>query len=79
MATHSSILARKIPWTEEPGGLWSLGLQRVGHECSDLALTTSLWASSRLLILPHYCCHLCRTREGSAMADLCVLALFDNI
>ena len=27
MATHSSILAWKIPWTEEPGGLWSMGLQ----------------------------------------------------
>ena len=31
MATHSSILARKILWTEEPGGLKSMGLQRVGH------------------------------------------------
>ena len=31
MATHSSILAWKFPWTEEPGGLQSLGLQRVGH------------------------------------------------
>ena len=32
MATHSSILAWKIPWTEEPGGLQSTGSQRVGHE-----------------------------------------------
>ena len=32
MATHSRILAWKIPWTEEPGGLWSIGLQRVGHD-----------------------------------------------
>jgi len=31
MATHSSILARKILWTEEPGRLQSKGLQRVGH------------------------------------------------
>ena len=31
MATHSSILAWKIPWTEEPGGLQSMRLQRVGH------------------------------------------------
>ena len=31
MATHSSILACKIPWTEEPGRLQSMGLQRVGH------------------------------------------------
>ena len=32
MATHSSILAWKIPWTEEPGGLQSMGLQTVGHD-----------------------------------------------
>ena len=31
MATHSSILAWRIPWTEEPDGLQSIGLQRVGH------------------------------------------------
>ena len=31
MATHSSILAWKIPWTEKPGGLQSMGSQRVGH------------------------------------------------
>ena len=31
MAIHSSILAWKIPWTEEPGGLQSMGVQRVGH------------------------------------------------
>ena len=31
MATHSSILARRIPWTEEPGGLQSMGLQIIGH------------------------------------------------
>ena len=32
MATHSSILAWKIPWTEEPGGLLSMGSQRIGHD-----------------------------------------------
>ena len=32
MATHSSILAWKIPWTEEPGGLQSMGSPRVGHD-----------------------------------------------
>ena len=31
MATHASILSRRIPWTEEPGGLQSVGLQRVRH------------------------------------------------
>ena len=37
MATHSSILGWRIPWTEEPGGLQPMGSQRVGHDCSDLA------------------------------------------
>ena len=32
MATHSSIRAQRVPWTEEPGGLQSMGLQRVGHD-----------------------------------------------
>ena len=32
MATHSSILAWEAPWTEEPGGLQSRGLQRVSHD-----------------------------------------------
>ena len=32
MATHSNILAWRIPWTEEPGGLQSMGSQRIGHD-----------------------------------------------
>ena len=32
MATHSSLLVWRIPWTEEPGGQQSIGLQRVGHD-----------------------------------------------
>ena len=39
MATHSSILAWRTPWTEEPGGVQSMGSQRVGH---DRATFTSL-------------------------------------
>ena len=42
MATHFSILARKIPWTEEPSGLRSIGSQRVGHDGSN-------WATNQLL------------------------------
>jgi len=37
MATHSSILAWRIPWTEEPGGLQSVESQESGHDWSDLA------------------------------------------
>ena len=32
MATYSSILAWRVPWTEDPGGLQSIGFQRVGHD-----------------------------------------------
>ena len=39
MATHSSILAWRIPWAEEPGGLQFIVSQRVGHGWSDLACT----------------------------------------
>ena len=41
MATHSNILAWRIPWTEEPGRLQSIGLLRVGHDWNDLAHTQS--------------------------------------
>ena len=49
MATHSSILAWRIPWTEEPGGLQSMGLQRVRYDYSDLVrLHTSVTYSIKL-------------------------------
>ena len=41
MATHSSILAWTISWTEETGGLQSMGSHRVGQDCSDLAHTNA--------------------------------------
>ena len=47
MATHSSVLAWRIPGTGEPGGLPSLGLHGVGHDWSDLAA-----AAVRVLLLP---------------------------
>ena len=44
MAAHSSILAWKISWTEEPGGLQSVGSQRVGHD----------WATNTYLLNEEY-------------------------
>ena len=44
-ATHSSTLAWKVPWTEEPGGLQSMGLQRVEHDWAA-SLTHSLTGCS---------------------------------
>ena len=32
LTTHFSLLAQRVPWTEEPGGLWSIGLHRVRHD-----------------------------------------------
>ena len=42
MATHPSILAGKIPWTEEPGGLEPMGLQRVGHDWAGMHIPVFL-------------------------------------
>ena len=39
MAPHSTTVAWKIPWTEEPGGLQSMGLRRVGTQLSDFIFT----------------------------------------
>ena len=43
MATHSSVLAWRIPWIEEPGGLQSMGSRSVGHDWSDLAILLCLF------------------------------------
>ena len=56
MATHSSIFAWEIPWTEEPGGLQSMGAQRVGHNLATkqqqiyLPWDSQSWFSELLLI-----------------------------
>ena len=42
MAIHSSILGWEIPWIEEPGGLQSVGLQRVGHDLATKPPTTTV-------------------------------------
>ena len=44
VATHSSVLAWRIPGTEEPSGLPSMGSHRVGHDCSDLAVAALIYS-----------------------------------
>ena len=56
MAPHSSTLAWKIPWTEEPGRLQSMGSLRVGHDC----------ATSLSLFNPLQCSCLENPRDGEA-------------
>ena len=46
MATHSSTLARRIPWREEPGRLQSMGSQRVGHDRATSLSSVQTWFSS---------------------------------
>ena len=50
MATHSYILAWEIPWTEEPGGLQSMGLQGVGHDSATGHIDTRTINISSTLI-----------------------------
>ena len=54
MATHSSILAWRIPGTGEPGGLPSMGSHRVGHDWSDLAAAAVWSRESQNLTLTYY-------------------------
>ena len=49
MASHSTILAWRIPWTDEPSELQSMGLQRVGHDRTDLACK-----ESEILFIPNF-------------------------
>ena len=46
MAAHFSILAWRIPWTEEPGKLQSMGLQRVGHDRATFTFTKNTFFGS---------------------------------
>ena len=46
MATHSSVLAWRIPGTGEPGGLLSMESHRIGHNCSDLAAAAATYQSA---------------------------------
>ena len=79
MATHSSILAWRIPWTEEPGGLQSMGSQRVRHDWSNLAHGTALhlWTSTppdiQLGSRSNYCLVALPTRKEHDCATLCLI------
>ena len=79
MATHSSILAWRIPWTEEPGRLRSIGSQRVGHDWSDLTLQHELGHTPKLDIpqpTQKKSCVILQTVQGHHMC-FCFLTLQD--
>ena len=68
MATHSSILAWRIPWTEEPDRIQSMGLQRVRQDWSDLACTHTKIRTSQLKR------HIGKSPGGSHTRSSCFLS-----
>ena len=59
MAIHSSVLARRIPWTEEPGGLQSMGLQSVGHGWATNIFTFTFMINTTRVNTGCYGIHIC--------------------
>ena len=70
MATHSSILAWKFPWTEEPGGLQSIGSLKSWTWLSDWTMTTAPWGGARLH--PTWGCGLMEWRLSRVRANPCL-------
>ena len=66
IAPHSSTLARKIPWTEEPGRLQSMGSRRIGHETERLHFHFSLSCIGEGNGNPLQCSSLENPRDGRA-------------
>ena len=73
MATHSSVLAWRIPGTAEPGGLPSLGSHRVGHDCNDLAAAAAAVGGTGCFatLIVAVCYKLRQVLPGSDDALLC--------
>ena len=65
MATHPSILAWRIPGTEEPDGLPSMGSHRVGHDWGDLAAAAAAWGTLALCLNVKLKCLCSAHREAS--------------
>ena len=92
MATHASILAWKIPWTEEPGRLQSMGKQRVGHNWATSFHFHFMLLNQSWVHLPTssetnrdeekpstYCRHLARRSGSSHSEDLNLIALREEV
>ena len=73
MAAHSSVLAWRIPGTEEPGGLPSMGSHRVGHDWSDLAAAAADHKKTVLsLMLKIYISHPCTLSNWQGTLEFCL-------
>ena len=70
MATHSNILAGRIPWTEEPGGLQSIGSHRIGHDWSNLAHMQAIAGEGNGNPLQYSSCLLLWTEEPGGLLSM---------
>ena len=77
MATHSSILAWEIPWTGEPGGLQSMGSQRVGHDWATKCIHTHVYFYWSIVDLQR-CTNLCCTAKWLSFIDILLYILFHD-
>ena len=79
MATHSSTLAWKIPWMEEPGRLKSMGSRRVGHLLRDFTFTFHFHALEKEMATPLQCsCLENPAGRGAWRATVCEVAESDT-
>ena len=80
MATYSSTLAWRIPWTEEPGGLPSMGSHRVGHDWSNLAAVAAAYSFYACFLkgFYHNVC-LILLKAFSVIIEIIIFFLFFNL
>ena len=79
MATHSSTLAWKIPWMEEPGRLQSVGLWRVGHDwVTDLIWSDMIWYLSFSFWLSSLCMIGSRSSTSTELTQTCSFLWLSN-
>ena len=81
MATHSSVLAWRIPGTGEPGGLLSMGLHRVGHDWSDLAAAYPVFIQNFSLVslMSYFLWIMMQTRFTHFISFWCLLNFFSSV
>ena len=79
MATHSSVLAWRIPGTGEPGGLPSMGSHRVGHDWSDLAAAAAVFMCQSQFISPSFSLGVLLLVFNVCSLCLCLYFCFANI
>ena len=85
MTTHSSNLAWEITWTEEPGGLQSMGSQRVGHDWATNTFTLSFFCElfclfvSSMFVIVHWNIFMFSLKSLSGIPNICVMLVLVSV